>query len=83
LVVLVEVFDAATPARVFRLQRGAESLAAIVDRSGSWGTGREAADLSRAQLESDWRSARRWALSELSALAVGFRNPGPVILVRA
>ena len=64
---LVEVFDAATPARVFRLQRGAESLAAIVDGSGSWGTGREAANLSRAHLESRWRSARGWSLSELQA----------------
>jgi hypothetical protein len=62
---VVEVFDPIAPARVFSLRNGGQSLAAIVDGAGSWGTGREAADLSRDILGALWAGATDWSTARL------------------
>lgn len=49
------------------IERGTQRLAAIVDGAGSWGSGREAADLTRTHLSSRWASAAAWTVAGLAA----------------
>jgi len=50
----VQVFDAILPARTLLFDQGSQVIAAIVDGSSSWGTGREAADFTRNALGNLW-----------------------------
>jgi hypothetical protein len=45
----------------------AQSLVAIVDGSGSWGSGREAADLARDVLASRWGSTAEWSVAGIAS----------------
>lgn len=63
----VDVFDQVSPSRVVVLQREAQTLAAIVDGAGSWGSGRQAADWTRGELARGWTSARNWTAASLAA----------------
>jgi hypothetical protein len=62
---LVEVFDPVAPSRTLLFSNGRQSLAAIVDGAGSWGTGHEAADLSRSILGALWAHKAEWSTSQI------------------
>ncbi len=62
----VDVFDLNARSRVFVIENGAQAVAAIVDGSGSWGHGAEAADRARDLLADRWRRFEGWS-SELLA----------------
>lgn len=73
----VEAFDPISPARGFVLRTQSQTLAAIVDGAGSWGSGREAADWTRRKLAARWGSARSWRLGGLAddISTVAFSTP--------
>lgn len=62
---LVEAFDPIAPSRTLLFSNERQSLAAIVDGAGSWGTGREAADLSRSILGALWAHNTEWSTSQI------------------
>ena len=62
---LVEVFDPITPSRTLLFSNGRQSLAAIIDGAGSWGTGHEAADLSRSILGALWAHETGWSTAQI------------------
>lgn len=51
---ILEVFDVLEPVRTLLFDTGEQRVAAIVDGSGSWGSGREGADLARDSLNALW-----------------------------
>jgi hypothetical protein len=61
----VDAFDPVTPSRAFVFQNETQSLGAIIDGSGSWGSGREAADRTRELLGNRWQSAEDWSADSL------------------
>jgi hypothetical protein len=62
---LVQVFDAVAPPRTLLFENERQSLAAIVDGAGSWGMGREAADLCRDKLSRLWANVAEWCPAQL------------------
>lgn len=62
----IESFDPVTPPRIVRFDRDASSLIAIIDGSGSWGSGREAADRSRGILAASWGRSPQWSAAQLA-----------------
>lgn len=61
----LETFDSIEPPRVFVLERTDQVIAAIVDGSGSWGSGQEAADRVRNLLAEKWSGVERWSIDAL------------------
>ena len=61
----IDVFDPVSPSRALLFHGDSQSLVAIVDGSGSWGSGVEAADRARHLIDSRWQSARAWSVSSL------------------
>jgi hypothetical protein len=62
----VDVFDPVSPSRALLFRTETQTLTVIVDGSGSWGSGREAADRTRDALADRWRDARNWSLDSLA-----------------
>jgi hypothetical protein len=62
----VDVLDPISPSRAVFFRGAAQSLVAIVDGSGSWGSGREAADHARNVLSSRWGSTAEWSVASIS-----------------
>jgi hypothetical protein len=62
----IDVFDPASPSRAAVFNSDTQSLVAIVDGSGSWGSGVEAADRARHLLDSRWRGTRDWSVAGLA-----------------
>lgn len=63
---LVDAFDPVSPSRVIVVRGETQSLAAIVDGAGSWGSGREAADWARERLGERWRRGSSWSPHQLA-----------------
>ena len=63
----VEVFDEHEPSRAFRLVGRDQILAGILDGSGSWGNGVEAAAWNRKRLLATWETTTTWAIPNLEA----------------